>query len=113
MRNTQKVFIIKFIHSIVYFFMVACLCYILYCAIARRYDWTLLIALGGIAAEGLVLLINRGTCPFTPLAEKYGAERGSVTDLFLPDWCARHTFRISTIVFIVELIWLGVGYFTR
>jgi hypothetical protein len=113
MNNKQKVFIIKLVHSIIYFFMVACLIYILYCAIARRYDWTLLVALGAILFEGLVLLINRGTCPFTPLAEKYGAARGSVTDLFLPEWLSRHTFRISTIVFIIELIWVAIGYFTR
>ena len=93
--------------------MVACLCYILYCAIAGRYDWTLLIALGAIFTEGIVLLVNRGTCPFTPLAEKYGAERGAVTDLFLPEWISRHTFRIATIVFIIELVWLAIGYFTE
>ena len=113
MNNKQKVFIIKFVHSVIYFFMVACLLYILYCAIARRYDWTLLVALGAILFEGLVLVINRGTCPFTPLAEKYGAARGSVTDLFLPEWLSRHTFRISTTVFIIELVWLAIGYFTR
>ncbi len=112
MRNTQKVFVIKFVHSVIYFFMVACLCYIFYCALARRYDWTLLVALAAIFFEGLVLIINRGTCPFTPLAEKYGAASGSVTDLFLPMWCARHTFKISIVVFIIELVWLAVGYFT-
>ena len=113
MNNKQKVFIIKFVHSVVYFFMVACLVYIFYCAVARRYDWTLLIALAGIVLEGVTLIINKGTCPFTPLAEKYGAEHGAVTDLFLPNWCARHTFKISTVVFIIELIWLAAGYFTR
>ncbi|MFA5309118.1 MAG: hypothetical protein WC370_06485 [Dehalococcoidales bacterium] len=110
--NNKKVFYIKFIHSVIYLFMVACLCYIFYCALAQRYDWTLLTAILAIVVEGLVLLLNRGRCPFTNLAEKYGAERGSVTDLFFPMWCARHTFRISTTVFILELIWLAWGYFT-
>ncbi len=113
MNNKQKVFIIKFIHSIIYFFMVACMAYIFYCAIARRYDWTLLLALAAIVIEVLVLVLNRGTCPFTPLAEKYGTEHGAVTDLFLPNWCARNTFRISAIVVVIELIWLAWGYFTR
>lgn len=113
MRNESKVFIVKLVHSIIFFFMVACLCYILYCAVTGRYDWTLLIVLIAICIEGLVLLLNKGTCPFTPLAEKYGAANGAVTDLFLPTWCSRHTFKISTIVVIIELIWLAIGYFTE
>jgi hypothetical protein len=92
--------------------MVACLAYILYCAIAGRYDWTLLIALAAIFIEGLVLLLNRGRCPFTTLAEKHGAASGAVTDLFLPEWLSRHTFKVSTTLFIIELIWLVIGYFS-
>ncbi len=108
-----KIFTIKFIHSFIYLFMVACLVYILYCAIAGRYDWTLLIALVAIFFEGLALLLNRWRCPLTSLAERCGAVRGSVTDLFLPEWLTRHTFKIATATVIVELIWLAVGYFTR
>ena len=113
MRNESKIFAVKLVHSLIFFFMVLCLCYILYCAVTGRYDWTLLVALGAICLEGLVLLLNGGKCPFTGLAEKYGAANGAVTDLFLPMWCARHTFKISTIVVIIELIWLAIGYFMK
>jgi hypothetical protein len=113
MNNKQKVFIIKLVHSAVFFFMIACLCYIFYCILAKRYDWTLLIALGAIVVEGLVLMFNRCTCPFTPLAEKYGAASGSVTDLYVPLWCARNTFKIATTVFVIEVIWLAITYFIR
>jgi hypothetical protein len=109
----KKIFAIKFIHSIIFFFMVACLVYILYCAITQRYDWTLLVALIAIVIEGLALLLNHWHCPFTTLAEKYGAANGAVTDLFMPDWMTRHTFKIGTILVIIELIWLAWGYFTR
>jgi hypothetical protein len=110
MKN--RIFIIRLVHSIIYFFMIACLGYILYCAIVGRYDWTLLIAVAAIVIEGLILILNRGRCPLTNLAEKHGAASGSVTDLFLPMWFARNTFRIATIIFIIELIWLAIGYFT-
>jgi hypothetical protein len=111
--RTRTIFIIKFVHSIIFIFMVACLAYILYCAAARRYDWTLLIALGAIFLEGLALLLNRWHCPLTSLAEKYGALNGAVTDIFLPDWLTRHTFKVSTALVIIELVWLAWGYFTR
>jgi hypothetical protein len=110
--ENNKIVVVKLVHSVIFFFMVACLCYILYCAITRTYDWTLLVTLGAICLEGLVLLLNRGKCPFTDLAEKYGAADGAVTDLFLPMWCARHTFRVSTTIFIIELIWLAWSYFS-
>jgi hypothetical protein len=111
--NKNKIFIIKFVHSVIFIFMVVCLLYVLYCAIVRRYDWTLLVALSAIFLEGLVLLLNHGQCPFTGLARKYGDPNGSVTDLFFPMWCARHTFKVSTTLVVIELIWLAWGYFTR
>jgi hypothetical protein len=110
--RSKKVFIIKLIHSFIFLFMVACLVYILYCAIAGRYDWTLLFTLVAISLEGLVLLLNHGKYPFTDLARKYGDPNGSVTDIFLPMWCARHTFKISMVVVTIELIWLAWGYFS-
>jgi hypothetical protein len=110
MRN--KIFIIKFIHTIVFFFMSACLIYILYCGITRTFNWLLLVAIAAIMVEGMVLLFNHGRCPFTDLAEKAGATSGSVTDLFLPDWIALNTFKFSTVLFIAELVLLAVRYFT-
>jgi hypothetical protein len=41
------------------------------------------------AAEGAVWLANEQICPLTPLAERYGAVSGSVSDIWLPDPIAR------------------------
>jgi len=112
--NTKgsKVFLIKLAHAIIFFLMSLCLVYVLYCALTRTYDWTLLLALSAISLEGLALLLNHGRCPLTSLAEKYGAEKGSVTDILLPRWMARNVFRFSTILVVIELILLAFGYFT-
>ena len=91
--------------------MVACLFYILYCAITRTYDWTLLLALSVILIEGLALMLNRFQCPLTTLARKYGDEKGTITDIFLPTWCARNTFKFSAVLFSTELVLLSIGYF--
>jgi hypothetical protein len=47
------------------------------------------------------------------MAEKQGAKRGSVTDIFLPDWVARNIFRVATPLFIIELIVLAIRYFSE
>jgi hypothetical protein len=113
MPNTSKVFILRVVHSVIFWIMVACLLYILYCAVARRYDWTLVVALGFIFVEGVALAVNRFRCPLTALAERWGAGHGAITDMFLPGWLASNTFKVSTVVFILEVIGLAVGYFNR
>ncbi len=107
----NKILVVKSIHIAIFYFMCLCLFYILYRAITRTYDWTLLVALGAIFLEGLVLILNRWQCPLTNLAKKYGDEKGTVTDILLPKWLAPHTFIIFGAIFAVEIILLGFVYF--
>ena len=109
----KKLFIIKFIHTAIFYYMLACLIYVLYCGITRTYNWLLIIAISAILIEGSALMLNHWRCPLTTLANKYGAEKGSVTDTFLPKWLARNVFKVSAVVFIASLILLGFGYSTN
>ena len=43
-----------------------------------------------VAGESLVFAANGFRCPLTELAERYGAERGSVTDIYLPSRFAQN-----------------------
>jgi hypothetical protein len=109
----NKIFWIKAAHSIIFWWQVACLVYILYAGITATFNIILPIAIGSILLNGIMLLLNHGRCPFTTLAEHQGAKRGSVTDLFLPDCIARNIFRVSFPFFILELGLLAIRYFTR
>ena len=91
--------------------MSACLIYILYGGITKTFNWILLIVIVAIFVEGIALLLNKWRCPLTTLAEKYGAEKGSVTDIFLPPVIARNVFKVSTVLFAAELVLLGIRYF--
>lgn len=110
--QARTVFILKLVHSVIFLVMVAALGWILYAAIARRYDCVLVVALGLIFLEGLALLLNRFECPFTTMVRKHADVDVAITDLFLPEWCSRHTFPIATTIFVLELIGLAIGYFT-
>ena len=70
-----------------------------------------LVAVVIIVLEGLSLAFNHLRCPLTTLAEKYGAENGAITHLFMPKFCARYVFKFFTVLFAVELVWLGISYF--
>ena len=109
---TTRIFLIKLSHTIVYLYMCACLVYVLVAGIMGTFNLILLIALISILVEGLVLLLNGWSCPFTRLAEKYGAKKGSVTDIFMPDIIARNTFRFATVLFVLELVLLAFRYFS-
>ncbi|OGO43767.1 MAG: hypothetical protein A2137_02960 [Chloroflexi bacterium RBG_16_58_8] len=110
--ENKKVFIIKLIHAILFLLLVFCLFDVLFIAIARRYDWTLFPAMGIIAFDGIVILFNRGRCPLTTLAERYGAKNGAVTSIFLPKFLARYVFKFFGVLSSVELILLGWWYFS-
>ena len=108
----HKLFIIKFIHSLIFWWQVICLGYLLFACITASFNILVLLAIISILLNGLLLLINKGRCPFTSMAEREGSKKGSVTDIFLPDWAARNIFRVATPLFIIELIILAVRYFT-
>ena len=109
---TKKLFIIKFIHSLIFWWQIGCLVYIVYAGITRTFNIILLVAICSILLNGLLLLLNKGRCPFTTIAEGQGAKKGSVTDIFLPDCVARNIFRVTFPFFILELILLAVRFFT-
>lgn len=110
--KSSALFYIKLVHTLIFFFMVGCIAWTGYCAAARHYDWTLAIALGAIFLEGLLLLLNRFQCPITTLTQKLIGGNAAVTDVFCPEWIARNTFKIATVIVGIELIILAWGYFT-
>jgi hypothetical protein len=96
---------------LIFFFASVCLLYILYAGVTKTFNWILLIALVTILIEGVVLILNKWRCPLTTLAEKYGAEKGSVTDIFLPTIIARNVFKGFAVLFTAEVVLLGIRYF--
>jgi hypothetical protein len=54
-----------------------------------RRDRSTAVAAVLVATEIGVYVANDRVCPLTPLAERYGARRGSVSDIWLPDVLAR------------------------
>ncbi len=84
--------------------MASAVIYILYAGITNTFNTILWIAIGLILLEGVVLLINKWTCPLTPLAEKYTSNREPNFDIYLPKWLAKHNKTIFTSLFIIGLL---------
>jgi hypothetical protein len=80
---------IKAVHSAIFLVMLSAIGWLLATGLMGRRDRSVAVAGALVAAESVVFLVNGGRCPLTPLAEHYGARRGGVSDIFLPDVVAR------------------------
>jgi len=80
---------IKAVHSAVFLMMLAAIGWLVVTGLVGRRDRTVAAAAILVAAESAVFVANGGVCPLTPLAERHGASRGGVSDIFLPDAVAR------------------------
>ena len=81
---------IKTVHTFAWASIEACVLYVLHAGFAGRTDKRVGIAAVVVVGESLVFAGNGFRCPLTELAERYGAERGSVTDIYLPKWFAQN-----------------------
>jgi hypothetical protein len=83
------VFVVKTVHTAVFLAMLSSICWLVVTGLAKRRDRSVAVAAGLIAVEAAVFVANDGVCPLTPLTERLGATRGSVSDIFLPTAVAR------------------------
>jgi hypothetical protein len=104
----KTVLYIKLVHSLLFFLIGICTMYVFFAAALdhiTRWTW---LAFGVAVIELLALAFNEWRCPLTDMAERRGAEVGSVADLFLPAWLSVRLFPIFGIVFVITcllLIW--------
>jgi hypothetical protein len=102
------IFKIKLVHTLIFWILSACVVYALFSGFANRIDIWTWVAVGLLLVESVVLVVSGWTCPLTILAERQGALRGSVTDIFLPKWFADRIFPICGTLYalaIVVIIW--------
>lgn len=95
---------IKGLHTALFISIAAALGVTLWDGLRGRPARRTAIAGGIVAAESLVYVSNNQVCPFTPLAEEFGAERGSVVDMFLPGAVARQIPLVAGSAALVALV---------
>jgi hypothetical protein len=106
-RRVELTFV-RAVHSAVFVVELVAILWLVVTGITGRRDRTVAVAGGLVATEAAVFVANSGVCPLTPLAERLGARRGSVSDIFLPDAMA-HTIPIWS----SALVALGVALHVR
>jgi hypothetical protein len=88
-RRPIALTIIRAVHTIVFFSVAALIALVVADGLRGRPKRRTAVATGVAVIEAAVFLSNNLVCPLTPLAEALGAESGSVTDVYLPEWLSR------------------------
>lgn len=104
----MTIFQIKLVHTIIFWLLSLCVGYALFSGLAGRITTWTWVAVGLLLVESLVLAVSGWTCPLTLLAERRGAARGSVTDLFLPKWFADRIFPVCGTLYVVALVLIAL-----
>jgi hypothetical protein len=81
---------VKGIHTLVWLSVESCVIYLLVEGFAGRSGRREAVAAGVVAGESLIFAACGFRCPLTLLARHLGAENGSVTGVYLPEWLARN-----------------------
>jgi hypothetical protein len=105
------IFQIKLVHTIIFWLLSLCVLYALYSGMADRITIWTWIAVGLLLVESVVLATCGWTCPLTILAERQGAVRGSVADIYLPTWLADRIFPVCGTLYGIALVLIGVRVF--
>jgi hypothetical protein len=98
---------VKIAHTAIFWFLSACVVYTLYSGVADRVNPLTWAAAGFVLVESVVLVAFGWVCPLTLLAERLGAPRGSVADIFLPKWLADRIFPICGTTYLVACLLLA------
>ena len=104
MNPSNKLTVVKVVHTLIWLFFVAAIFYILYSGISNKITITTWIAIGLIIAEGVVLVMFRMFCPLTLIARKYTDSEKDNFDIYLPNWLARYNKIIFTTIYLVGVI---------
>ena len=104
---------IKAFHSVAFFSIAALILLFAWDGIRGRPSRRTAVAAVIAIAESAVYASNNQVCPLTPLVEEIGAESGSVTDIFLPDWLSRRIPPIFGTILLVGLVLNARSWWTR
>ncbi len=102
----KKLFYLKLIHTIIWFFYVLVFGYILYASINDKIDIYLWGAIGLEVIEVVILLIFKGKCPLTILGYKYVDNPEDGFDIFLPRIFAKYNKLVYGSCLIIMAIFI-------
>ena len=87
-EKRQALIALKVLHTVIWAFFVGCIFAIPAAGLLGRFGLAWILT-GAVLVECLVLAVNGGRCPLTPIAARFTEDRTDAFDIYLPRWLAR------------------------
>ena len=113
MGNGSKLFLIRSLHTVIWFVMAVAIFYILYAGLFDRIGLMVWVCMGLVLVEGVILCAFKWQCPLTLLCRRYTDNYNVGFDIFLPRWLAQYNKLIFTALFLLGTIlvtWRTMSY---
>jgi hypothetical protein len=104
---------IKTIHTVIFGGLAFCVLDTFYAGLTGAVSRRTKPAILAVIVEAVIFWGNGQRCPLSDVVEDLGAEQGTVGDIFLPAWFARRLPVISSTIFGIGLVGLGVRRLAR
>lgn len=104
---------IKATHTAIFVVLSSVIVWFAWSGLRGRWSRRMGLALAAVGVEAAVITANGGRCPLTAVVEDLGAERGTVSDIFLPGWAARRIPHISSALVAAGLLGLAARRVAR
>ena len=101
--RTAAITAIKAVHSAIFLALLGSLLVFAQRGATGRSDRIAAVTGSLVALEALVFCGNGRRCPLTDAVESLGAEKGSVTDIFLPSFIAKRIFTVTAPLFTLSI----------
>ena len=103
-ENSKKLFLIRLFHTFIIVCMTTFILYVFYAGVSGAKGIFLTLSIIAVVIEGIVLLLNKGECPLTKLAIKYGDNHKRFYDSFLPKKLTPFVVPCLSVIFLIGLV---------
>lgn len=112
-EKSRALVTIKVLHTVIWAFFVSCIFAIPAAGLLGRFRLAWILT-GAVLVECLVLAVNGGQCPLTPIAGRFTEDRTDAFDIYLPGWLARWNKVLFGSIFVAgELITVWLRFHAR
>jgi len=96
---------LKLTHTLIAFFMTACIAYVFYCGVTGVQNILLWMSIAALTVEITVFAMNGRRCPMTTYAEQFSVPDadGFVGDTLLPRWWSLNMVKVTAAPLFIGL----------
>ena len=103
--HQSMIVFMRIVHGLIAAALIASVGVIYYAAVTRTHGTWLYVSLGALLVEGIVIVLNKGNCPFGHVSRRFGDNK-PFFELFLPPRIAKQMFKVNFVIVLIGCVLL-------